>query len=118
MAIKYMDLVTIPHYKAGRIDDIGYQYDTGSIIESGNGDSIIIPDNISEIAVTLYIDSGEGKVQTTTNLIIDVISGTGIIWVDWDAGSVTSTTQDSCVPVTAIRMVNTSGTTRLLVRTQ
>lgn len=118
MAIKYMTPVNIAQYDAGKIDNIGWEYDTGDIASPGDGDSIIIPDNIKDIIVTLYINAGQGKVQTTTNKVQDVIDDNSVIWVDWDPGLVSSTIQDTAPPVTAIRMVNVSGTTRLMIRAQ
>ena len=38
--------------------------------------------------------------------------------VDWALGTVNTTTQDSCTPVTALRQVNVSGESKLEVRAQ
>lgn len=118
MAIKYMTPVNIGHYDANKKDTIGWEYDSDNLTETGDGDTIIIPDNVKEISVTLLVIDGVSKIQTTTNLIADVIADNSIIWVDWNAGEVSETVQDSCPPVSALKMVNISGTTRLMIRAQ
>ena len=106
------------------IIDVQELYDIGEIKsifepETGNGDSIIIPDNIKNISVTLEVGgSSSGKIQTTTNKVDDVINDNDVVWVDWDSGIVTVTTQDSSLPVTALRLVRSTGTVRMLIRAQ
>lgn len=114
---EYMTSVNIDTYDSIK-RNIAWEYDSGDVSSSGNGDAVIIPIGVKQIVVSLEIDTGEGKIQTTTNKVTDVISDTDVVWVDWDDGSVTSTTQDSCSPVTAIRMINTLGTTRMMLRAQ
>lgn len=117
MAVEYM--TAVDPYNT-RNDWVGWEYDSGEVASPGNGNWIIIPDNVKGLSCTLYISSGEGNVETTDNKLADIISGTGIIAVEWASGSVTSTIQDgidSNMP-RAIRMVNISGTTRLLITAQ
>jgi hypothetical protein len=116
MAIKYMERVTIGGYDA-RIDKFGFEYEE-SLSDPGAGDVIIIPDSVNNISVTLEVVSGSGKVQTTTNKVQDVLDNNNVVWDDWDSGEVANTIQDAVVPVTAIRMVNTSGEQRILIRAQ
>ena len=85
MAVEYMTSVNISTYDP-IIRNISFEYDSGDVSGAGNGNAVIIPNNISKVSITLYISSGEGKVQTTTNKLADVISGTGLVWVDWDSG--------------------------------
>ncbi len=117
--IVYMDFVNIPEYQAGRIDSIAFEYDD-TLTSAINGNSVIIPTNINKGAVTLQITGGgSGKIQTTTNLLQDVIDDNGVVWVDWDSGTVAATTQDILeVAVTAIRQVNVSGNSRMMLRFQ
>lgn len=116
MAIAYMTRVTIPKYE-NRIDQYGFEYEE-TLDSAGNGNSVLIPDVVRNIGVTLQVLSGTGKIQTTTNKVQDVIDDNNVVWVDWDSGVVSTTTQDSCSPVTALRMVNVSGEQRLLMRAQ
>jgi hypothetical protein len=115
MAVAYMTSVNISNYNT-KLDDIGWEYND-TLATPGNGSSVINPDNVKIISVTLQITAGQGKVQATTSLLSDVLADTAV-WVDWDAGNVTATTQDTANPVTAIRQVNTSGTTKMMVRAQ
>ena len=116
MSEVYMSKVTIDGYSE-RVDDVGYEY-SESKDSAGNGNSIMLPTSIrAGVAITLQITAGEGKVQVTTSSIAEVIAGTAV-WVDWDAGSVTETTQDFMLPSTALRLVNTSGTTKIILRAQ
>lgn len=118
MTVEYMTPVNINRYSASRKDDIGWEYDSGDVASPSNGNPVLIPDNVKVVSTTLEVNTGEGKLQATTNKVANVESDTDVVWVDWDAGSVTVTTQDACSPVTAIRMVNVSGTTRLMMRAQ
>lgn len=113
MAVEYMK--TVDPYNT-RKDTIGYEYDSGDIAVAGNGNWVIIPDTIRSVNAVLEIAAGEGKIQTTKNKLADVIAGTDIIVVDWKLGSITTTAEDEHTGrVTAIRMVNTSGITRMLL---
>ena len=79
---------------------------------------VIVPRGVSSISVTLTVkDGGKGKVQTTTDLVSIVKSGMGINAIDWNLGEVSADSQDSCTPVTAIRLVQTfAGKTKLTMR--
>lgn len=81
----------------------------------GNGSSILIPNGAVGVGIMLYIQSGSGKLQTTTDTIESVYDGSAI-WVDSPVGVVDATFQDYAKGITAIRQVNVSGTTRLLLR--
>lgn len=85
----------------------------------GNSDWLLIPDEVQGLSVTLsFSGGGSGKVQTTTDVLNTVKTGSPVT-VDWPAGEVSSTTQDFCVPVTAIRLVQiNAGTAKMTVRCQ
>lgn len=118
MAIKYMTSVHISDYEGTNISLKGWEYQD-VLSTASNGDTVIIPENIKNISATLEITSGSGKIQTTTSLLNDVINNPGsVVWVDWDMGVISTTEQDSCLPVTAIRQVNVSGTTKMILRAQ
>lgn len=77
----------------------------------GNGNSILVPKGMQTVLISLKVTAGEGKVQFTMSSIAEVNAETAV-WEDWDAGSVTAAlTSDILYPITAIRSVNTSGTT-------
>lgn len=83
-----------------------------TLASPGNGKWILKPNGTDGMGVTLVISSGVGKVQATTDSIDNIIAGTETA-VDWDLGTVSGTTQDSCIQLTAVRQVNISGTTTL-----
>ena len=115
MAIKYMTTVNIAGYGAEK-DKLGWEY-ADSLNSASNGDTVIIPDNVRFVSVALLITAGSGYVEATISKLADVLAGTGV-WVVWDKGTITSSAQDSCIPVTALRQVNVSGTTKLQLRAQ
>lgn len=115
MAVAYMTGVQIQEYKA-LTDFFAWEY-KDELSAPANGDSVLIPTTVKSVAVTLEVSGGTGKVQATTSPISDVQNDTAV-WIDWNAGEVAATTQDGIIPATAIRQVNTAGTTRLLVRAQ
>lgn len=113
MAIKYM--TTVDPYSIQK-DYRDWEYDTGDLASAGNGDTIIIPNGVNIINVVLEITAGSGKIQTTCNKLADVISDTDVVWLDWPFGTISATAQDSFDGrVTAVRMVNATGTTRLMI---
>ena len=115
MANKKMTRVSTDYKEAIKNEAWEYSEELTSAV---NGDTVIIPEDVKNIAVTLVITAGSGKVQTTTDLLDTVLSGTGVTWVDWDKGLVSLTTQDTVFPVTAHRVVNVSGITKLIMRGQ
>ena len=92
-----------------------------SLSSPGNSQWIIIPLGVTQIAVTIsFTDGGRGKIQTTTDIIRRVKENDGVIPVDWELGVVVDTIQDSVIPVTALRLVQTSdpGSSKITVRAQ
>lgn len=92
-----------------------------NLISPGNSPWVLIPEDVASISVTIsFSDGGRGKIQTTTDIIRRVKEDNGTIPVDWALGVVNDTIQDAVVPVTAIRVVQTSstGTTKLTMRAQ
>ena len=86
----------------------------------GTGEWVLLPSDVQSIAVTIsFSDGGRGKVQTTTDIRINV-ENDNVISVDWPLGVVDSTIQDFVIPVTALRLVQTSteGSSKLTVRAQ
>ena len=83
-----------------------------------DGDTILLPDEsgrMDSVMVSLVVTAGGGKVQYTISNRADVIAGNAV-WYDWDAGAVVANTTDVMYHVSAVRQVNTSGTTKLEVR--
>lgn len=120
MGYKTMLVVSVRNAGA-RAFAFEYSYELDAI---GNGDWILIPDDIQNVAVVFTnTDGASGKIQATLDPIEVVKSGSGITPVDWDLGDVTDTAQDVAVPVTAIRLVQNdlgsgSGKTKISVRAQ
>jgi len=102
----------------GLTDRVRYEFDDTLVYvsEELTSDTIIIPMQCQELVATLSVETGSGKIQTTNNKLEDVIAeDEGVVWVDWNLGTVTATTQDRCPCVTALRFVCTTGTVRLLL---
>ena len=99
---------TVNKFGAGEIDE-------SLVAMAAAGDFFLIPAEFNSLSVTLGVTGGSGRVETTTNKVADVESDTNVVWVPWDAGDVVATTQDVAARPTAIRQVNISGTTRLMV---
>jgi hypothetical protein len=84
----------------------------------GNGESILIPDDVKTISVTVEPTGATAKVQTTTNSVAEVKAGTET-WVDWDLGAVAVDTNDTADPVTAMRLVQIgAGSSIMTMRAQ
>lgn len=116
MAILSMTQVPVQ----GEASDLAWQA-SDALAGAGNGKAIIIPDGVNTVAVTVVPSGGaSAKVQATTDLINLVEQeSASVVWVDWDAGLVSANTQDYCVPVTAIRLVQSgAGASTLSVRAQ
>ncbi len=93
-------------------------WESKETITSGNGNTILLPNEAGKVdswLIALVISSGNGKIQHTISNRNDVISGLAN-WIDWDSGSVTTTTTDVLFNVSAVRCVNTSGTIKIEVR--
>jgi hypothetical protein len=93
---------------------------TDTLVAGGDGVSILIPAGISAISVQVTMSGGGTcNVQTTTDPVATVKSGSGITWVAWDKGTVSSTAQAVCAPVTALKLVQVhAGACALSVRAQ
>jgi len=79
----------------------------------GNGQWILKPNGTIAMGLMLAV-TGSGKVQATNSSIDEIEAGTEIAF-DWPQGIVIINTVDEVTQVTAIRQVNISGTTILLV---
>ena len=95
-------------------------YESKETISSpGTGDDMLLPDQCGRFDTVLVMLSvsggGTGKVQYTLSNRAQVIAGSAV-WKDWDAGIVSSNTDDALYHVSAIRLVNTAGTTILEAR--
>lgn len=86
-----------------------FVYDAGDACES-----ILLP-IVDTIGVQLSFDvAGTAKIQGTVAPYNDIEAGTAL-WLDWDLGDVTTTSQANGHKISAIRVYRTSGTVRLTV---
>lgn len=90
------------HYKASE-----------TLSSPGTGDWILVESGIKQINIDYIITAGEGYIEAT-NDYDGVIAGTAVGF-KWSAGNVTANTQETAVGVAAIRQVNVSGTTKVIV---
>lgn len=84
----------------------------------GNGNTFLLIDLAGKVEswlVSLVVTSGTGKVQYTNSIRSKVLAGTAI-WYDWNDGVVAANTNDVFFNVSAVRLVNVTGTTLIEVR--
>jgi len=96
--------------REGKFD--GWQYQE-TLLTGTNSEPIPIPPlgRNRNITITLLTTGGNGKIQITTSAEEDLSSA---VWQDWAPGSCTENTTDGLLsPVTAIRLVRTSGTVKI-----
>lgn len=81
-------------------------------ISSGTSDTLIIPTGLRRgVSVILEVTSGSGKLQFSTSpRHLHEASATTVVWMDWSNGVISATDDNQFGPISAIRMVNTSGT--------
>lgn len=111
----WIDMAVAP-VEVGPTGTFAYE-SSEALTSAGNGSWIIIPTGIQIISIILNVFAGSGSVQVTNSPVYEVKTGSPYV-LTWDDGVVTSTTQSAVLPVTAIRQVNTSGTTILELRAQ
>ena len=120
MGFLSMQVATEP--TVGRDRKFAYEQEV-SLIAPGNSDWILIPEDITSVAVTLFVTDCEATVEATTDSIRAVIADTAE-GLEWDLGRVRGSVQNRACPVTAVRMVITDDlsndpiSARLSVRTQ
>jgi hypothetical protein len=92
-----------------------------SLAAAGDTKYILIPDDIQNISITAQA-AGAGTTATvysSTDLISILKSGSGITWIPWAAGAVTTATASVFAPVTAIKMTQVgTGTSSVSMRCQ
>ena len=92
-----------------------------SLSSPGKTQWLLMPLRVQQASITIsFTNGGRGKIQTSTDIIRRIKENDGIIPVDWNLGVVNETIQDSVLPVTALRLVQTSetGTSKISVRAQ
>jgi len=79
----------------------------------GNGDWVLVPTKAQGVNVAFITSGGSGKIQYTHDKIETVKTGSPVAF-DWDLGQQTENADDVLHNVTAIRLVNVSGTVRMV----
>jgi hypothetical protein len=102
----------------GAANHFAFEYE-GNLAAGGDGDSVLLPDEIQGFSVTVsFTGGGTGYVSTTTDTIDKVKAGTAV-WVAWPEGTIAATHQDYARPCTAIKMTQVAaGTMKMTVRAQ
>lgn len=89
-----------------------------TLTSAGDGESVLLPirpDGRREAAVTLSGPaSWSAKVQATNSTVADVRNDTAV-WFDWPDGVVSATTNRIIYNATAVRQVNSAGTSKMEV---
>ena len=91
---------------------------TQSLAAAGDTPSILIPAGVISVMVVAQAASGAtAAVYASTDTLAVVQSGTGITWVLWDEGAITTAKSTVYSPVTALKMTQVgSGTSKISVR--
>lgn len=98
--------------------EMAFEY-TEILAGAGNTRFVLIPDDIQGVVVTAEASGTTVTVYSTTDNIATVKSGTGITWLAWAAGAISTATGASFNPVTAIYMVQAgAGFSKLTCRAQ
>ena len=73
---------------------VGRAYECIDIVrEVGPGKSILIPNDVKNVSVTISFSGGaQGKIQTSTDTISDIETGVSDVWIDAPFGIVTVNT--------------------------
>jgi hypothetical protein len=114
-AVLYMSPVPV---SGNRNEGFAYEIEV-DLAAAGDSAAVIIPSGVKGLVVTLsFASSGSGEVQTTTDLVYTVKTGTPI-WAIWPSGEVSSTTSKECAPVSAVKLTQIhSGTAKMTIRAQ
>ena len=101
----------------GRDKKFAYEF-VSELDAIGNGDWVLIPEDVNLIAVTLEItDGSRAKTEATTDSIENIKADVAV-GLDWDIGSTYVSQQDICRGASAIRLVQIStGSSKMSVRT-
>ena len=61
-----------------------------TLVATGNGQWILIPTGVQSVAITLDATLGIGKIQVSSDSLIDIKNDIASKVMDWDAGIVTN----------------------------
>jgi hypothetical protein len=118
LALAFLERINIPEYD-DRVKNSAWEYEE-TLTATGNGKTVLIPVEVDRIIVSLIPDpGGVGKIQTTMAKISDIRNDDQAVdWVDWTPGEVVEAIQDEVAPISAIRLVDVSGTVKIQMRVQ
>jgi hypothetical protein len=93
---------------------------TEVLLAAGDSSSILIPQLVANVIVTAEASGGATAcVYSTTDPVATVKSGTGITWLAWHNGNISTPTASAFFPVTAIKMTQIgAGSSKISVRAQ
>ena len=97
-----------------------YDYEE-ELSSAGDGNIILMPAGNLKTSVGIIInDAGAGKVQYSITPVWKILEDEdNAEFLDWSLGTVTSSTIDELSsPVSALKLVNSSGTVKIQIRTQ
>jgi hypothetical protein len=108
MAVKNMVKVGIP----GEKDELAWEI-RDELSASGNGNTILVPDGIDGIAISVEPTTAQAKFQYTMSTLAEVLSGNAV-WYDSDTGLSSVNYNDVIFPCTAIRLVQSGAGSSIL----
>lgn len=113
----YVQMDVAPTQEGGT-KEFAFEY-SESLSTAGDSKIILIPDDIQNISVIAKASGTTITVYTSTDLVSVVKSETGITWVAWYAGGVSTATAATFFPVTAIKATQAgAGSSKIMIRCQ
>lgn len=110
--------MNVANTQEGGDREFAFEY-SESLSAAGSTKDILIPDDIQSVAVTAQASGTTVTVYITTDPVSVVKSGTGVTWVAWSAGAISTATGSVFYPVTAIKATQAgAGTSKIAVRCQ
>ena len=108
-----MSIKMVPVSNDNNLFGKGHYKASEELAAPGNGTWVLVEPGINQVNIDLLVTAGEGYVEATNDYEgAKADSATGF---KWDLGNVTADTQAAAVGVAAVRVVNVSGTTKMIV---
>lgn len=113
----YTNMQVTPALDGGE-KGFGFEY-TESLAAAGSTKSVLIPDDVQNIAVTAQAAGTTVTVYSTTSSIVAVKADSGVTWIAWSAGAIATATGTVYAPVTAIKAIQAgAGSSKIEIRAQ
>ncbi len=111
--------VGVMFYPNNQATNHAYEYKGPLIAAPGNGDAVVVPPDIQAVSLIFHqTSSGTGHLEVTASPVADVLAGTAIWFTPTGGATLSADTMIQVTAVSAVRIVNASNNTQLMVRAQ